>query len=78
LRGDAEPEGLADGSSYLTPKDIHGKVRCHPSMVTDVTIEATPGVPPPLPATEHLIIREAKKQAVFPGEYIHGRESGKK
>jgi hypothetical protein len=40
LRGDAGPEGLADVSTYLTREEIHGKVRCHPSIVTDVTIEA--------------------------------------
>jgi hypothetical protein len=40
LRGNAGPEGLADVSTYLTPEGIHGKIRCHESIVTDVTIRA--------------------------------------
>jgi hypothetical protein len=54
LRGDAGPEGLADVSTYLTREEIHGKVRCHPSIVTDVTIEAVQRRLVTFLAMEHL------------------------
>jgi hypothetical protein len=38
------PEGLADVSLYLTSVEIYGKVRYHPAIVTDVTLEAAQGM----------------------------------